>query len=122
MQQVKIMNTETLDKLFLEWSQFTKAKTARELRLERIINRMVAASKEPNVQAIAEDLDADQRELPTVWWEIESAPHDGRFILARGPGIPCIAVKWRVGSFIYYDSYGVILHVPEDELNEWRPL
>ena len=27
------MNTETLDKLYLEWSQFTRAKTASELRL-----------------------------------------------------------------------------------------
>ena len=26
--------TETLDKLYLEWSQFTGAKTARELQLE----------------------------------------------------------------------------------------
>lgn len=26
--------SETLDRLYLEWSQFTKAKTARELRLE----------------------------------------------------------------------------------------
>jgi len=28
------MTTETLDKLYLEWSQFTGAKTARELQLE----------------------------------------------------------------------------------------
>ena len=26
--------TETLDKLYLEWSQFTQAKTAREIQLE----------------------------------------------------------------------------------------
>lgn len=27
------MDTETLDKLYLEWSQFTEARTAREIRL-----------------------------------------------------------------------------------------
>jgi hypothetical protein len=27
------MNTETLDKLYLEWSQFTKATTAREAKM-----------------------------------------------------------------------------------------
>jgi hypothetical protein len=31
------MNTETLDRLFLEWSQFTEAKTARDLANERRI-------------------------------------------------------------------------------------
>lgn len=31
------MNTETLDKLYLEWSQFTKSKTAREIELEATI-------------------------------------------------------------------------------------
>lgn len=30
-------NTETLDKIYLEWSQFTKAKTNRELRLENAL-------------------------------------------------------------------------------------
>lgn len=28
-----MMETETLDKLYLEWSQFTKARTSRELEL-----------------------------------------------------------------------------------------
>ena len=27
------MDTETLDKLYLEWSQFTEARTAREIRM-----------------------------------------------------------------------------------------
>lgn len=31
------METETLDKLYLEWSQFTKARTALERRLIRVI-------------------------------------------------------------------------------------
>lgn len=29
------METETLDKLYLEWSQITKARTSREIRYER---------------------------------------------------------------------------------------
>ena len=32
------MKTETLDKLYLEWSQFTKAKTKRELDLEKLLH------------------------------------------------------------------------------------
>jgi len=31
------METETLDKLYLEWSQFTKARTAREIHLLDVI-------------------------------------------------------------------------------------
>lgn len=38
------LKTETLDKLYLEWSQFTKAKTHRELKLEEQI-RIIADSK-----------------------------------------------------------------------------
>ena len=34
------MQTETLDKLYLEWSQFTKAKTAKELKLEARIEAL----------------------------------------------------------------------------------
>ena len=32
------MDTETLDKLYLEWSQFTKAKTKHEIYLESTLN------------------------------------------------------------------------------------
>jgi hypothetical protein len=32
------MTTETLDKLYLEWSQFTKAKTAQELSLMKTVD------------------------------------------------------------------------------------
>jgi len=32
------METTTLDKLYLEWSQFTKAKTAKELRLQEVLD------------------------------------------------------------------------------------
>lgn len=35
------MTTETLDKLYLEWSQFTKARTERELRYEALLRRCV---------------------------------------------------------------------------------
>lgn len=35
------MQTETLDKLFLEWSQFTKARTARELALEKALRGLL---------------------------------------------------------------------------------
>jgi hypothetical protein len=33
------MDTETLDKLYLEWSQFTKARTAREIAMEKVLER-----------------------------------------------------------------------------------
>lgn len=33
------MNTETLDKLYLEISQFTTAKTARDIETERLLGR-----------------------------------------------------------------------------------
>ena len=32
-----MMETETLDKLYLEWSQFTEARTAREIRLAKTL-------------------------------------------------------------------------------------
>lgn len=35
------MQTETLDKLYLEWSQFTKARTAREIKLQARIVMLV---------------------------------------------------------------------------------
>lgn len=36
-------DTETIDKLFLELSQFTKAKTAREIELERNYQELIMA-------------------------------------------------------------------------------
>lgn len=38
-----MMQTETLDRLYLEWSQFTKAKTRRELELEKAIEAAYGA-------------------------------------------------------------------------------
>lgn len=40
-----VMNTETLDKLYLEWSQFTQARTARELQYEALLKRAAAACR-----------------------------------------------------------------------------
>lgn len=40
------MQTETLDKLYLEWSQFTRAKTERELKLVSALDRI--AQSNPN--------------------------------------------------------------------------
>jgi hypothetical protein len=37
----KRMETETIDRLFLELSQVTKAKTARELELEKVLKRQL---------------------------------------------------------------------------------
>jgi|GEM_PF-5886926 len=50
-----VLQTETLDKLYLEWSQFTKAKTGRELRLENKI-REIAQSKSWEEQAVMAEL------------------------------------------------------------------
>lgn len=36
----KLAETETIDRLFLELSQFSKAKTRRELELEREVERL----------------------------------------------------------------------------------
>lgn len=39
------METETLDKLYLEWSQFTQAKTAREIMLAHQVHKLLQAIK-----------------------------------------------------------------------------
>jgi hypothetical protein len=36
------MDTQTLDKLYLEWSQFTKARTSGEIIMEAALKRVVA--------------------------------------------------------------------------------
>ncbi len=41
------MNTETLDKLFLEWSQFTKARTARELAMRIALEQIRRVTTNP---------------------------------------------------------------------------
>lgn len=40
------MNTETLDKLYLEWSQFTKARNEREIALREAIYMLQRAAQE----------------------------------------------------------------------------
>ena len=53
----QVMDTETLDKLYLEWSQFTKARTRRELAMERALRWIVNSpgAHPANVRAIAQD-------------------------------------------------------------------
>ena len=66
------LQTETLDKLYLEWSQFTQAKTGRELFLERQI-REIAASKSWEEQAAMAELalagieDREPEQFATDW-------------------------------------------------------
>ena len=38
-----MMETETLDKIYLEWSQFTQARTEREIRYEKLLLRAINA-------------------------------------------------------------------------------
>lgn len=40
------MRTETLDKVYLEWSQFTTARTARELAYDRSVRELIDAASE----------------------------------------------------------------------------
>lgn len=41
------METSTIDRLFLELSQFTRAKTARELRYEKALNDIATMRHDP---------------------------------------------------------------------------
>ena len=45
----KNMETETLDKLYLEISQFTKAKTAREIELEHFLEQASSSEHEKSI-------------------------------------------------------------------------
>lgn len=38
------METETLDKIYLEWSQFTGARTGRELKLKKALVDLIEAT------------------------------------------------------------------------------
>lgn len=44
----KIMMTETLDKIYLEWSQFTSARTAREIAMLNALNAAIDWYTPPN--------------------------------------------------------------------------
>ena len=44
-------DTETLNKIYLEWSQFTKAMTRRDLALERIANSKASKFDDPTDHA-----------------------------------------------------------------------
>lgn len=53
--------TETLDKLYLEWSQFTKAETAKEIALNKRIAALIAVLVEcENYFESRADADCDQ--------------------------------------------------------------
>lgn len=66
------MQTETLDKLYLEWSQFTKAKTGRETQLENLIREIVGADSYQSQAALAElalaDIDGREPEQWAIDW------------------------------------------------------
>lgn len=66
------METETLDKLFLEISQFTKAKTSRELLLEKRIREIADAKSWEDQGALAElalaDIENRQPERFALEW------------------------------------------------------
>jgi hypothetical protein len=49
------MNTETLDRLYLEWSQFTSARTKRELDAIRALERLLADWPDKETEMLAWD-------------------------------------------------------------------
>ena len=55
------METETLDKLYLEWSQFTAARNAREIRAKEIAWKIISicsnTSHFQTIRKLAEDLE-----------------------------------------------------------------
>lgn len=53
------MTTETLDRLYLEWSNFTEARTARDLRNELRIQVLEAAIA-PFVDVLENDIGTDE--------------------------------------------------------------
>ena len=62
------IETESIDRLFLELSQFTKAKTARELRLEGMIRKIAeAGSWEAQGKAAEIALAEIENRLPERW-------------------------------------------------------
>ena len=67
------METETIDKFFLELSQFTQAKTHRELNLLREIDRLRKC--EAKLSAIVDWLEENQEDVFTrgLWEAINNA-------------------------------------------------
>lgn len=57
------MNTETLDKLYLEWSQFTTAKTRREVYLESTLQNIRHMCQTRTLDEIATFMNAVCAEL-----------------------------------------------------------
>ena len=54
-------DTETLDRLYLEWSQFTTAKTFRDIALDRIISNCEEVLRLPPPHRMRND-------ECTCWW------------------------------------------------------
>ena len=65
------METETLDKLYLEISQFTEAKTKSELYLENMIRNIANATTWEDQAALAEIALADIEKRPVAEFAME---------------------------------------------------
>lgn len=50
------MTTETLDKLYLEWSKYTHARTARELRLRKLLEKIKSTADAASSDAYPEHI------------------------------------------------------------------
>lgn len=90
------MSTETLDKLYLEWSQFTKAKTERELNLEKRIKELeLALSGKSQLYCQCGGV------KNTQWRDIETAPKDGTEIIIFIPEAydPVDIASWYLNEF-----------------------
>lgn len=71
-----IHETETIDRLFLELSQFTKATTRREADLEKALRELVNAAGKLYEQLFevgekTDWKDGDQTDMVVAWYQIE---------------------------------------------------
>lgn len=83
------METETLDKLYLEIAQFTQAKSCKELRLEQQIREIAKAPSWEAQAALAEialaDIECREPEQFATDWLHSNEPMMGR----DQPPTPC---------------------------------
>lgn len=76
----KSMTTETLDRLYLEISQFTKAKTARDLELESalsvatVLHRPGDGERAPTISLLFER-DEDAESMMTLITNVKAVAH-----------------------------------------------
>ena len=66
------METEILDKLYLEWSQFTKARTQRELKLMSSMRKIAKAKSWEEQAVIAEYAVADAENREPEDWAVKA--------------------------------------------------